>query len=294
MSGKVSVRLRWLKTAGSRIAHHATDMPIYGDPSVANQMLLGNGRKINYYRDGECKNAAGIKNKLQEHCREFKRRASTDHLEAKGRKLRKDSNVFCDHIISFSADADLNDSDQLDRSALDYIKKFCAESGAKLVGLFRHNDEASLHYQAVTTAYDFDSHKSISGLYQSKKRDASGKTATERLQDLAGDCFEPAGLQRGTPRAKKLAETKEKNPQLDGESDIEYNQRIHKLANVRNRTVADLHKTYEQELTEREANLKTIKNKSQTAQLQKVAEINKGHLMPSRRPAPNNDKGLSR
>lgn len=165
------------------------------------------------------------------------------------RKWQKNSPHFYDGIITFDKNFHFKqnkiDREQLDRSACDFLKKWCEKTKVKLMYLVRHEDETTTHYHFKTTAQNIETGKSVARTVN----DATYKTET---QDMAGLSFEPLGIKRGIKiieRLKKAAQERNKDDTSDNFTD--YDSDTIKRANVVHRSVRELHEDLPKELSKK-------------------------------------------
>lgn len=145
-----------------------------------------------------------------------------------GRKWQDNSPNFIRGIISFGTVAaengKLDDKEQLDSCATDFINKFRQKHDLRddaLVYLTRHEDEQTTHYHfellqqkknGKSARRDFNN---VPYSKEERKNDPSLKgwkvDKTAEIQDLAGLAFAPMGLERGIKKAVR----EEKTPDLN-------------------------------------------------------------------------------
>lgn len=119
------------------------------------------------------------------------------------RKLRKDTGVIIEGIITFSRDARdfVNNEEnwkELDLRALEFVKYLANKWNTKAVYLARHSDETTTHYHFAIMNYDYKNHRTIRA--NLKKKD------TSLLQDEVANFFKDLGFKRGKYLAERLRE----------------------------------------------------------------------------------------
>lgn len=167
-------------------------------------------------------------------------RQTDNYSEIKNRKYRKDGNLGISGIITFGKDVNVDQNKKIFDHKLDtYIsevryfdqlaKKTINKIAKKLNGqecfyIVRHMDESKIHYHFMLTYMNRDG---ITAAGKLKKKDLS------ELQDIAGEVFGKAGLQRGKHIAERLND---------------YNAAGAKRLNIRNKSVSELHATYRRDI----------------------------------------------
>lgn len=160
--------------------------------------------------------------------------------EVKNKKIQENSNTFMDGVLSFSQDQMLEIMKKPDwkKTFSLYIENFMDDvkqkTGMEPVGWEMHMDEGtkqedgsySMNYHAQLIFFNFD--------FKTKKaplRDLMGRKGDSiwsKLQDVAGQRFEPLGFQRGVSADMTKAKHKEKD-QFIKEKQKKLEQRIEDL-----------------------------------------------------------------
>lgn len=163
--------------------------------------------------------------------------------EVKNKKIQENSNTFMDGVLSFSQDQMLEIMKKPDwkKTFSLYIENFMDDvkqkTGMEPVGWEMHMDEGteqedgsySMNYHAQLIFFNFD--------FKTKKaplRDLMGRKGDSiwsKLQDVAGQRFEPLGFQRGVSAEMTKAKHKEKD-QFINEKQKKLEKRIEDLEEV--------------------------------------------------------------
>ncbi|WP_207064041.1 hypothetical protein [Motiliproteus sp. SC1-56] len=245
MNKMVSARIHWHKDAHRPLNHGLNHAPNYVDPIIENDLWVfdpANPLSATHhrYRRGEPSGKAQYA-VLKATSQTVMDDQAGRYLAHNNRKLPSNANHFCELLITFSRSVDPHSQgDALDQCTFKLAHTFAGKHHVRVIAVQRHNDEGKVHYHCLCTALSDKTHRPITKSI--KKGDLSN------LQDMAGHAFSPLGIQRGTKTIEKLKQTATENPRQEGESENDYTRRLFKLANVRNKTVAELHATLEADL----------------------------------------------
>lgn len=161
--------------------------------------------------------------------------------EIKGKKIQENSNTFMDGVLAFSNDQiiklmeeDPNWKKSLSNHIEMYMQDVKKATGLEPLGWEMHMDEGhtnkdginviNYHAQLIFFNFDFETKKAPLRDLMGRK----GDSIWSKLQDLAGQRFEPLGFQRGLSADMTKIKHKEKDQYID-EKHKELEQKIELL-----------------------------------------------------------------
>jgi len=176
------------------------------------------------------------------------------------RKLRKDTGLIIEGIITFSKDSrdfvnDERNWNELDKRALEFVKTLEEEWNTKAVYLVRHSDEYTTHYHFAVMNYNYQTHQTIRA--KLKKRD------TSQLQDKVADAFQDLGFLRGKHLAKRIEEEGEfANTRNWGSVFSIHKKLLHEIVELekKEKELLEKIKKYEELVSKKEEKLKRLEN----------------------------------
>ena len=213
--------------------HHDLRLQI---PDYVDKTRLNKNAYYSLIRDKEIKTKQDIENYIFE---EFER-VKENFKKHNNRKLRADTGIIIEGIITFSKDSRefVNDEQnwkKLDEKAKEFVRELERKWNTKAIYAVRHSDETTTHYHFAVMNYDYENHRTIRAVL--KKKD------TSQLQDLVANVFKDLGFERGKKLAQRLRE--------EGE-----------LANVRNwGGVSQIHQKMLEEIAEMQEKQKELQQK---------------------------------
>ena len=261
MAMQLSVRIQTSKQSKGQAGHDFEERPAYADADRKhlNRTLFGGTEsEIKKLIDRQSKS---IKNRYNQKQDDLRALCNTPQERKKIGSWRSTTATHKTAIITFNKEFRANDNEskidreKLDQCALDFFNKLCKEKGCTLTYIVRHDDETTPHYHAMFTNVNEKTLKPLK--FQMKDLSA--------LQTKGGEAFSSMSIERGTMRGVRLANARGENPQHENESEDDYNNRIYKIANVKNKSVAELHDTQEKDfqlqIAELERSVITLNNK---------------------------------
>jgi len=198
-----------------------------------------------------------------------------DFKKHNNRKLRKDTGVIIEGIITFSKESRdfVNESNwnELDKRALEFIKTLEKEWNTKAVYLVRHSDEYTTHYHFAVMNYNYKTHQTIRA--KLKKKD------TSELQDKVANAFQDLGFVRGKHLAKRIEEEGEfANTRNWGSIFSIHKKLLHEMAELQDKEKELLEKIdkYERLVLKKEQQLEELEEKLRQRELQCEEKLKKG------------------
>ena len=142
-------------------------------------------------RDGA---RAAIRDCLEKHDENQRYRKERQQIKKGNDGGRPVKNTFISGVLTFSPGGIANIAPEaLDKAAENTFNKVCQELGVNPVYIARHNDEKTPHYHLMFEGTARETGQAVASRIN--------KEMCRRLQDIAGDCFQHLGLQRGRPKA---------------------------------------------------------------------------------------------
>ena len=176
--------------------HHDLRVQI---PHYIDKSRLNKNKYISLVMDKEIKTKQDIEKYIWDEWEEIQE----DFRRYNKRKMRNDTGIIIEGIITFSKDSRefVNDEEnwkKLDQKAIEFVRELERRWNTKAVYVARHSDETTTHYHFAIMNYDYENHKTI--------RAGLKKRHTSQLQDLAGKVFGELGFERGKKIAQRLRE----------------------------------------------------------------------------------------
>lgn len=142
-------------------------------------------------RDGA---RAAIRDCLEKHDKLQRYRKERQQIKKGNDGGRPIKNTFISGVLTFSPEGIANIAPEaLDKAANSTLNQVCRQLHVNPVYIARHNDEKTPHYHFLLEGTDKETGQAVASRIN--------KEMCRRLQDIAGDCFQHLGLQRGRPKA---------------------------------------------------------------------------------------------